>query len=595
MNICASAFADALLESTLYESRIFDKKVLTNSFHGCRMKEKRQGKEIVMRKKERLDLESKIRENIERFYKKAYTAVGEREKAEKLTENAVLYGAKRYADLMNKERFLDIIEQKIGNGEHTGVAPCDMTALSERIIRRARAWNIRSTVGKILAMVTAVCLIAIGAYSLIFPKLYEARSKEVPVMRDTIAIAGDYDISELVNYQRVSDKLALSADMVTRLQYHAFAKHLTFAVTAPNGTPYFMVNQMEAFEGESLPFALYRGDEQGWHEVAVGQMGGGYYSYGSYVDVGWWPSDIHMFSDNDGDIYIVVRLAEDILFYRYDSKTEFFGVAVTIPFHDNYNSNSFAVTFDSDFGETGTAYIVCRKEPAVYDEDDDGGWASVFRYDTATNTLSLITEELRLISENSSLNICAKNDIVYVTDCINGFSDMNRAATMLLNQIYPDGYVDFDYFEQGYYAPIVAMEMDEDGKLHIITNDGSRAHWHYVFSEDLTFQKGLLKMAYHHYEGTEYYRYVIGSFLGKDGRVYCLEYYVDYGMGERSFIAIGMLDSEDPAANTYINGFDLVDNVGHLCMMNEKDIWYITSEYNMDEAYLIYYHINELD
>ncbi len=546
-----------------------------------------------MKRQDLKDLERKIKEEITYFYAKAYAVVGERVGAEKLTEECVFYGAKRYGDLINKARFFDIVAQRIGDGDHTDFEPCDQSALSDRIIARIRTWNLRSTITKVFGTVAIIGLVILGAYSLIFPRLYEARSKEVPLMKDTIALEGDYDISELVNYQRISDKIEISQDMLKMMKSSAYAEHLASVVTAPDGTPYLMINHMTETKGEILPFTLYQGDEEGWHAVGAGEMGGGYSSYGSYVDGMWWLSDIRMFSDNDGNVYPVVRLAEDILIYRYDPKTEAFGVVATIPFHDNYLSGRFFVYFDTDFGAMGTAYIACIKEPKKYDDEDEGGWAAIYRYDTATNTVSLITDELRLISEASGINICAKNDIVYVADYVNG--TINREAVMLLNIVYPDGYVDFDYFEKGVFNPVVAMEIDKEGKVHIITGPNGGKSFHYIFSEDLTFTKGELGMAYQHYEDTEYSRDMIGAFLGKDGRVYSLEFYRNGSMGERTFVAIGMLGSENPSAYTYINGFDLIDNIGHNQFQNGKDVWHITNEYNQDEAYLIYFHINELD
>ena len=545
-----------------------------------------------MKKQDLKNLETKIRENISHFYAMAYAVTGEQIGAEKLTEESILYGAKRYGDLMNKDRFFDIVEQRIGKGECAGVEPCDLSAFSDRIIARVRTWNLLSSITKAVSTVTVIGLVIWGAYSLIFPRLYEARSKEVPLMKDTIAIEGDYDISELVNYQRISDKIEISQEMLNMMDWTSYADYLASVVTTPDGTPYLVINHMEKKEETTLPFTLYRRDEEGWHAVGTGDMGGGSYSYGSYTHLGWSPSDIYMFSDNDANIYVLVRLADDVLIYRYDNKTEAFDVATTIPFHENYAMNYFNVCFDADFGETGTAYIFCRKEPEKYDNEDSGGWAAIYRYDTATNTVSLITDELRLLSENSSVNICAKNDLVYVAETLNG--NINREAVMLLNIVYPDGYVDFDFFEKGTLNPIVAMEVDKDGKVHIIA-EYKRNVFHYIFSEDLSFVKGELGMAYHHYEDTEYIRDAFGAFLGKDGRVYSLEYYYDGSMGERTFVAIGMLDSEDPSAYTYINGFDLIDNIGHRQYQNGKDVWYVTDEYNQGEAFLVYFHINELD
>ena len=123
-----------------------------------------------MKKATLKELENTIRENIACFYAKAYAVSGNREAAEVLTEKAVFDGAKRYGDLMNKARFFDIVEQKIGSGDYTAAETTDCDALAERIIKRVRAWNVRSTIVKWVGGTAAVVAILAGSLSLILPK-----------------------------------------------------------------------------------------------------------------------------------------------------------------------------------------------------------------------------------------------------------------------------------------------------------------------------------------------------------------------------------------------------------------------------------------
>ena len=527
-----------------------------------------------MRKKVLLELQKKIQENLEAFYAAAYAVTGEREGAEKLAEDAVFLGAKRYNDLMNKARFYDIVMQKIGAGEKNGFEPCDCDLLCARIMARVRAWNIKSAIAKVSGTTAIICAVVIGAVSLILPKVYEAKSNQVLLMNDTIALEGDYDISELVNYHRASDKIELSEGLLNRIGRSVETRNLVSMMTAPDGTPYLLVNDFGKMNTYVTTFTLYRGYEDGWKAVGTGDIGAGYENDGGHM---WVSSELYVFADNDSDAYVVLREIKDIVIYRYDKKEETFEKTATIPY---INITDFiatmVVTFDPNVGESGTAYIAYRKDENV----------TVLRYDTATDTHTVITSDLRLSSSNTSFYIAAHHDIVYILDVLSA-----SVKSMTLYALYPDGYADSVILQDERTFPVF-MGFDEKGKLHIV---GSYGEVQYIFSEDLSFVRGGLSMSYHYYEDSDYYSSIIGGFVGKDGRIYCVEQYSGGAAGESNFIAICMLDSEDPSKSTFINGFDLIDNIGNVNYMNGKDCWFFTSEYSQDEYYMVYFHINELD
>ena len=274
-----------------------------------------------MRKKVLLELQKKIQENLEAFYAAAYAVTGEREGAEKLAEDAVFLGAKRYNDLMNKARFYDIVMQKIGAGEKNGFEPCDCDLLCERIMARVRAWNIKSSIAKVSGTTAIICAVVIGAVSLILPKVYEAKSNQVLLMNDTIALEGDYDISELVNYHRASDKIELSEGLLNRIGRSVETRNLVSMTTAPDGTPYLLVNDFGKMNTYVTTFTLYRGYEDGWKAVGTGDIGAGYENDGGHM---WVSSELYVFADNDSDAYVVLREIKDIVIYRYDKIAETF-------------------------------------------------------------------------------------------------------------------------------------------------------------------------------------------------------------------------------------------------------------------------------
>lgn len=522
-----------------------------------------------MKKATLKELENKIRENIDCFYIKAYAVTGNRTDAEALAEKAVIYGAKRYGDLMNKARFFDIVEQKIGSGEHTEPEPKDCSALAEQIIKRVRDWNLRSTIAKWFGGVAAVLLVVWGSLSLILPRIYEAKSKNVVLMDDTIAIGGDFDNAEIVNYQKISEKIGISEETLNTIMGRIFLERIASAVTTPNGTTYVAANNFDTLEGEST-FTLHRAYADGWEAVGSGEIGATQlFPYAMNL---WLQSEIYTFADNQSNVYVVTRLESEIRLYKYDIKTELFEQKASIPFSHITHSDPLYVEFDPDYGENGTAYLIGREVSTL----------SVFRYDTATDTISLIKEELPLSTQFGEIACCVDNDTVYATH--------TTPEGTLFYQIYGDGW--WDMFRLFEYKPhIEAMVADKEGRIHMFVNYEEMEH--YIFEDAALYKSGVLEQLY--YQDTDYIREVGDLFLGDDGELYYTENYSDGALGENCFFAIGRLDRENPGKSTFINGFDLPDTT---CMMrfSGTDVMnYTYAPKDLRECYIVYFHINMID
>ena len=522
-----------------------------------------------MKKATLRELENKIRENIAYFYSKAFSVSGTHEEAEALTEKSVFDGAKRYGDLMNKARFFDIVEQKIGSGEHTATEATDHDALAERIIQRVRAWNVRSTTIKWIGATTAVLAILAGSLSLILPKVYEARSNNVVLMEHAIAIGGDFDNSEVVNYQNLSAELGPDKETLNAILGRVFPERIVSPTTTPDGTTYVAVNNFDTLEGESS-FTLHRAYADGWEAVGTGEIGATQlFPYAMNL---WQPSEIYTFSDNESNVYVVSRSETEIMIYKYDIRTELFEKKTSIPFsHITYVDLLF-VAFDPDYGENGTAYLIGKELSKL----------RIFRYDTATDTVSVIREEIELSTEYGEISCCVDQDISYI---IHTTSDGT-----LLYQIDGAGYLDVLRLHE-YRVRIHSMATDRDGKLHLLVEDEEIRH--YIFKEGFLYESETLDQLY--YQNTDYYRSASNLFLGDDGALYYVETYNDGSLGENCFLALGKLDGEVPGKSTFINGFDMPDSFSSMRFSGKDIINYTYAHSSVRDSYIIYFHINMLD
>ena len=521
-----------------------------------------------MKKKTRMELETKIRDNIQYFYSLAYATVGNRKGAEALTEKAVLHGAKCYSDLMNKERFFDIVEEQIGVGSFSVTEPTDTEVLVEHIIDRVRTWDRKHTFWSWFCGTVVILTVFVGSLSLILPKIYETKSNDVILMKDTLAIGGDFGNSEIINYHRLSDKITLGSNVLNETAGRVFLEQIASATTTPRGMTYVAVNNFDTLEADST-FTLYRGLEDGWEAVGTAPIGAGIVSYPMNL---WLPSEIYTFSDMESNVYVVSRTETEIQIHKYSPKTELMEKTASIPFSKIDYINEVFVEFDPDYGENGTAYLVCKEFW------EDTAVLRIFRYDTATDTLSTIVDRLALSSYTDAIHSCVKDDTVYTV--------VTNSESTVLYQIYSDG---FDYKEKlsDVRENIADMAVDSEGYVHVLTRDFKQ---YIISSESLLFKADQVQQLY--YQDTDYMRSDGNIFIGDDGGLYYIEAYSDGSLGESCFLALGKLDHKDPAKSTYVNGFDLIDAISWV-RMEGRNVMLLTSEF-MGDGYIVYFYINML-
>ncbi|MBO5047286.1 MAG: hypothetical protein J6D19_02630 [Clostridia bacterium] len=514
------------------------------------------------------EYEALIRQNAQSLYAAAYAVKGEREGAEKLCEDTLFYGAKRSLDLVHKERILDILYERIGAGASVTPCPCDTDGIISGALARAEAWLKRRRILMGMGLGVLTVLLCIGIALPFMPENIMSQTERVILMENAQIIKGDNDSAELVNYQQISKTLPMNEEMLNMLGGHVMTTQLLATVTAPDGTPYAITNHLEAVDGSATTFTFYRGYKGGWDPIATGEIGNHINHMGEF-----WISEMYLYADADSNIYVFIRLEEDILIYKYDCEMETFEKKQTIPFQHISYYFTVSVAFDLSVGEKGVAYIA-------------GNWAGsvkLWRYDVATDTLSVVLENIEMQSTLDTIDIIAREDIIYLTSYY-------ARSDFMLYRIYPDGTVEEQVLFEG-REQLYSSAFADDGTLHI----AGEYQGHYIITPSGEVSVAPFEKSY--YQDTDYESGLIGFFRGSDGGVYALEFYRDSKAGESCFIAYARLDDREAGRSYFVNGFDMLDNyIGMVAPnINGNDVAFSTYAYHDDaEMYFVYFHLSEL-
>ena len=119
-------------------------------------------------KKELLkQFETLVRGHIGEFYTKAYAVKGNRAEAETLTVDAIVWGASKFSGLANKERVVDLISARIGDGSHEGMEFTNEENMISRTMERIRSK------GKLKSLVWGVvsCVLVLAILVVTLPRL----------------------------------------------------------------------------------------------------------------------------------------------------------------------------------------------------------------------------------------------------------------------------------------------------------------------------------------------------------------------------------------------------------------------------------------
>ena len=533
-------------------------------------------KENRMKKNENIfsEFEALARENAKRLYAAAYAVKGEREGAETLCEDILFYGAKRSLELVNKGLVIDLMLEKIGKGSHEGTWDVSFEEILARAVARADKWYRKKKMLTRVGIGVAVLLLCVGIALPFIPQELMSRTDNVILMENAKVIMGDNEKSELVNYQNVMDNISMNEEHIAKYYGVRTIMEYFTAITAPDGTPYAVVNNLETSDGSNTTFTLYRGYKGGWDSVGTAELGANIDQFGFLAN-----SDLYIYADKDSDVYVFNRIGTEVNIYKYDSDIETFEKKQTFPFRELSFYFTICVEFDMDMGEKGVAYIACNWAGSV----------KVWRYDVASDTLSVICENVELATPTVFVMMTVQNDTVYIAS-----GNGPGMAYPTLFRIRSDGAVDSVQLStwKEYFCDI---EIAQNGTIHLIGRQ--QGYTHYIVSADFsTVNAAELEKSC--YEDTDYALVFLGLFRGNDGNVHILENYQDSEGGEACYLVYARLSDTTAGKAVFVNGFDMLDNhyQGGYMRMNGKDVIFPTYAYHDTvEPYIVYFRINELE
>ena len=509
-------------------------------------------------KKELLDTYGVLlREHMPIIYRKACTVTGAREKAEALTTQAILYSAKKFSGLSNKTLVLNIILDRIGDGNSAFFEPIDYDALLEKILERLRTQYKRKRFAvRVSAVMTVLLLGTVILFSYLGKE--ENMDENLLLMSDTKVLQGDESLIQFINYQNLSLRLdKKGAPEIDETRRIVTLDRMASMVTAPDGTVYAAYHNLESEDGGDNTFTLWLGNEKGWESVGSGNITAR--EFEEYEMSVLLPSEIHVVADRKSNAYVISRLDEAVTIYKYDKETQSFTQTASIPFTYIYFHKYVSVKYDPEYGENGTIYLACT----------DDGTVTFYSYDTATDEVEIFFDTMYLYGSKGSIDFCVKDHVIHMYE--------SNSSCVWYTRILSDGSYENKqlYKPKSYAEKMHGIEIDEGGTVHILTRakeaSGRTGNVvHYIISEDGQAERSELAPLY--YDESSYIAGVIGMFVGNDGNVYYMEHY-------QSFVSLGKLGSENAAESVYVDGAELLDYCDTF-YSEGKDILFYTYDAN---------------
>ena len=508
-------------------------------------------------KKELLkQFETIVRGHIGEFYARAYAVKGDRAEAEALTVDAIVWGASKFSGLANKERVVDLIVARIGDGTYTGTETTNENALWARTAEKIRSRNRTPVI--LTAVVSFILLLGIGigvAIGLFQDEPNPGINGGV-IIDDGVIIEGDNVNFQLNNYHNLTSALGTKATFKKFVDRMKFVDYFAAAVTAPDGNIYAVYQNFEEENGNNTTFTLYRANQDGWESVGVGNISSVFVddTYGGE----YTPSYIYIMADSSSNIYVFCVLDEEVVAYRFDTEKNALEIlSLDIPFTMALK-NKFWMYYDESQGENGTVYIACL----------NGGTITLYSYDIKSGSTVLFTEEFN-VGSDADIVLTAKNDTVYM-------ATQNGGAGWMLNFYYvyrnqkpkkhklhsADNYITStveSVVNKNFGAGGIAV--DQDGRVHVITTgrpggiEIGRYVKHYIIDMEGGITQYVLPAL--KFENSTYLAECSGVFVGDDGNVYYLEIYT----GSDNCFSIGKLDENDGGKSTCVSFFELPDNI----------------------------------
>ena len=556
-------------------------------------------------KKELLkQFETIVRGHIGEFYARAYAVKGDRAEAEALTVDTIVWGASKFSGLANKERVIDLILERIGNGSHEGVEFANEEHIISRAMERIRAkGKLKNLVLGVCSFVMVLAILVISIPRLPIDDLIPTGSSETttqtdaegnivqPVigavtMKKTDVIKGDNEKITLENYHNLSE--ALDKTTICFDGYDARSKldRYTATATAPDGTAYLtFVDIPKTKTEENNTATLYRMEKDGWKALGSFEVQVNY-STNALMGSSYQSSRIYMETDGDSNVYIFFMLDKSVCIYRYDAKTGELAKSEASIYtgYKPMGGFTFKTFYDASVGEKGVIYI---------------GSVNLFRvnfsyYDIAADTIVPIAKNVGNSSSNGRI-FCVADGVIHMAEQVNygicyyRIDSEGKVKKKVLSEGELYGSSE-DVVFKGSGAGGIAV--DENGTVHVLAtyanpdDSGSREIVHYVIYEDMHFEREALPKLY--YTDVTTYRPACGGLIrDENGDICYVEIYGDYESAGNVF-AVGRLGEKFGDAPVCVDVAEMTENVNAVSFLRitgdtvvffaENDLYYFRLE-----------------
>lgn len=534
-----------------------------------------------MKKELQKEFEALVRGQMEEFYTNAFSVAGDREAAECLTQESLIWAAKKFAGLASKARVCDLIGERIGKGERGSYEPTDTDAIFLRAMEKLRAKEKRKN--RMLGVGAA--LLAMAVLAVAIPKIpfdetgptevatteteTDAEGKAIlPVigevsMDKTYVIEGDDDVITLVNYHNLSSTLgkktyAVSSVMDTNTKLERYAA----TATAPDGTAYLAFTDILNTD-QNNPLTLYRMEKDGWKAIASCEVQA-YSGYNVTMKNLYSSSRIYLETDEDSNVYLFFLWENAITVCRYDARTgEFTRSAEKIETEYHPMAQyTFSTYYDASVGEKGAVYV------GYVD-----AWKTSFAYyDMAEDRFVYLTQRVGDSASGKKVFCVSDGVIHYVEqsadtgDCMTYYRVEADGTVLERPLAQPDGI---------WHSEAIAntgsggggIETDKNGNVHIIATrhsfDQKIQHRisHYIIDENGEFEQEILPK--HCYEDTDgYHVQGVGIFKDDAGDLYYAEAY-EPNYAYINLLAVVKLNEKIGEEAALVDAVELPHNITH--------------------------------
>lgn len=534
-------------------------------------------------KKELLkQFETIVRGHIGEFYARAYAVKGDRAEAEVLTVDAIVWGASKFSGLANKERVVDLIVARIGDGSHESMEFTNEENMISRTMERIRSkGKLKSLVWGVVSCVLVLAILGVSIPRLPIDDLIPMGTSETttqtdaegnivqPVigsvtMKKTKILKSDDEKITLENYHNLSGLLNEKSTIKALHHNDNLVERFCDSVIAPDGTAYMVYNSIKTEDENNTVITLYRMEESGWKALGTGEAQS---NYGNYLH-----SRVYLTADRDSNIYIFVLLDQCVTVYRYDCKTGNFAKSdSSLPCIKPLSQISFSVYNDTSSG-TNRIYVGYKNSSLF----------SFAYYDIEKDEFVSVAKGIGN-SINDSMVFCVKNGNVYVvtkaivsSKSVLDYYCIESDGTVTKTRLFTSE-VSWDTDSENIGGNGVGqggVSIDETGTVHILAT-----HWDggvnrevntYLVHYTIDINGNIIKteLPQHYYENSGYHSVCGGFFVGENGNIYYIESYA----GAENVITVCELDTSSCGKSRHIDVIELPENIDDYLRINNNSV-----------------------